>query len=128
MTQPWIALRPTPPAPNATQIEPASTLAVLHNAPQPVITPQPINAQRSSGTLSTILTTLVSCSVAYSAITPHAAITFNGSPCASRVRSCPPGKVATEVVPMSHSCGRPVTQWRQRPQLATKLVTTGRSW
>jgi hypothetical protein len=95
---------------------------------QPVITPQPINAQRSSGTLSTILTTLVSCSVAYSAITPHAAITFNGSPCASRVRSCPPGKVATEVVPMSHSCGRPVTQWRQRPQLATKLVTTGRSW
>jgi hypothetical protein len=41
---------------------------------------------------------------------------------------CPPGKVATEVVPMSHSCGRPVTQWRQRPQLATKLVTTGRSW
>ena len=109
-TQPWIALRPTPPAPNTTQTEPGSTLAVLHTAPQPVITPQPISAQRSSGTVSTIFTTLVSCSVAYSAITPQAAITLSGCPWASRVRSLPPGSAATAVLPTSHSCGRPVLQ------------------
>ncbi len=38
---PWITLRPIPPRPNTTTVEPASTSAVLITAPTPVVTPQP---------------------------------------------------------------------------------------
>src|SRR5438105_8596979 len=39
---PWMTLRPMPPSPNTTDLEPGSTLAVLRTAPMPVVTPQPM--------------------------------------------------------------------------------------
>ena len=61
MRAPWIAARPTPPAPNTATVAPGSTRAVLSTAPTPVVTPQPISAARSSGMSSRIFTTAFSC-------------------------------------------------------------------
>eukprot|EP01139_Manchomonas_bermudensis_P000712 Amastigsp_a773_342.p4 type:complete len:108 gc:universal Amastigsp_a773_342:805-482(-) len=41
MRAPWMALRPTPPRPNTATVAPASTLAVFHTAPSPVVMPHP---------------------------------------------------------------------------------------
>src|ERR1700761_6649836 len=73
----WITLSPTPPAPNTTTTEPGSTLAVLVTAPNPVMTLQPTRAARSRGTVGSIFTTLSTCSVAYSDMTPQPQKTFS---------------------------------------------------
>ncbi len=110
MAQPWMAFNPTPPQPKMTAIEPASTLAVLTAAPTPVITPQAINAARSSGMLWSILTTLSMCTVAYSAMTPQPQNTLRSLPAESRVRTVPSGSVNNAFNDCTQSCGRPVWQ------------------
>ena len=110
MAQPWITFSPTPPAPITSTLEPGSTLAVLNTAPTPVITPQLISAACASGMPGAIFTTLSTCIVAYSAITPQAEKIFSGLPWASRVRRLPSGSAMIALAPTSHKCGRPVTQ------------------
>ena len=46
---PLIADNPTPPQPITATVPPTSTLAVWITAPNPVVTPQPINAARFEG-------------------------------------------------------------------------------
>jgi hypothetical protein len=66
---------------------------VLTAAPKPVMTPQAINAARSSGICRSIFTRLSACKVAYSAMTPQPQKTLSGDPAASNVRTLPSGKV-----------------------------------
>jgi hypothetical protein len=105
-----MALSPTPPQPNTTAIEPGSTLAVLMTAPTPVMTPQLISAALSSGTAGSTFTTLSTCSVAYSAMTPQPEKMESALPARSRVRSVPSGSVVAAFAAWSHNCGRPVWQ------------------
>jgi hypothetical protein len=65
----------------------------LTAAPTPVITPQPISAALSSGIAASIRTTLSTCSVAYSAITPQPEKILSGLPAVSLKRVLPSGRV-----------------------------------
>ena len=56
MRAPWIAARPTPPAPKTATVDPGSTRAVLRAAPRPVVTLQPMRAARESAISSPIFT------------------------------------------------------------------------
>jgi hypothetical protein len=88
-----MALRPTPPQPNTATLEPASTRAVLKAAPTPVITPHAIKQAGSSGMAASIFTTLSTCSVANSAITPQPENTESGWLSVSKLRTLPSGSV-----------------------------------
>ena len=65
--QPATAPRPTIPAPNTTQVEPGSTLAVLSAAPRPVERPQANSAAPSSGASGLTLASAISGITVYSA-------------------------------------------------------------
>jgi len=80
MRAPWIALIPTPPAPNTTTDDPGRTLAVLIAAPAPVITPQPMSAATSSGMSLSILIDACCGTIVYSAKVPAPAIAPMVSP------------------------------------------------
>ena len=110
IAQPWIVLRPTPPAPNTTQVEPGSTFAVLSAAPAPVITAQPTIAALSMPIEGSILITLSRCSVAYSVITPTPAKWLSVAPFESLKRLVPSGSVIVALADTSQSCGLPITQ------------------
>ena len=65
--QPATAPRPTSPAPNTTQVEPGSTLAVLIAAPIPVDSPHANGAARSGGASAGILASAIWGITVYSA-------------------------------------------------------------
>ena len=65
--QPATAPSPTRPAPNTTQVEPASTFAVCIAAPRPVERPQANSAAPSSGASGSTFASAISGITVYSA-------------------------------------------------------------
>ncbi len=65
--QPATAPSPTIPAPNTTQVDPGSTLAVLMAAPRPVESPQANRHAPSSGASGEIFASAISGITVYSA-------------------------------------------------------------
>ena len=91
-------------------------------APKPVMTPQPINAARSSGMSLRIFTTAFSCTSICSANEERLMnwVSFSGLFQLNRLAT--PG-ISFTSVPV-HSTGRPVVHMSQVPQNTERQVTT----
>src|SRR3954447_25119576 len=119
---PLIAAMPTPPQPITTTVSPGATFAVFTTAPYPVMTPQPINAARSSGMSLRILTIAFSCTSICSANEDRFRNWLSFSDRAHDSRLDCPGNILTVV--SVHNTVRPVVQLSQVPQNTDRQVTT----
>ena len=111
MAAPWIAFRPTPPAPNTATLLPGATCAVLKTAPTPVVTAHPRRAHLSSGASGGSFTAAVAGATANSAMVPMAENTLRSWP-SLWIRVLPSGMrfVLLMRSPSSHKFGLPRRQ------------------
>ena len=117
---PWIAFRPTPPAPITTTELPGRTAAVFATAPKPVITPQASSEAASRGRLEGIATT---CDWSTTTRSAKAAVR---SPC---TKGSPPGRRSG----LRSSSGNRVSQvtrapWLQEGQCPQERIRVTTTW
>ena len=116
---PWMALRPTPPQPMTTTLDPVLTFAVLTTAPKPVSTPQAMRAALSSGMSLGIATACDWSTTMCSAKAPVR------SPCASGLPTPSASGVSrSSGKTSSQKTGAPSAQAGQKPQLRMSVATT----
>ena len=116
---PWMELRPTPPQPMTTTLDPALTPAVLTTAPIPVSTPQAISAALSSGTSFGMATAWDWSTTIRSANAPVRRPWTSGLP----APSCS-GVERSSGNTSSQKTGAPSAQAGQKPQLRISVATT----
>ena len=116
---PWMELRPTPPQPMTTTLEPALTPAVLTTAPIPVSTPQAMSDALSSGTSFGIATAWDWSTTMCSAKAPVRSPWTSGLP----APSCS-GVKRSSGNTSSQNTGAPSAQAGQKPQLRISVATT----